>query len=63
MKKQVKIRQATKQGYILCNVGGVFNASYPDSKLRRARVIGGGEVAPTIQCDGNNILRIEENEK
>ena len=60
--KQVKIRQATKLGYIKCNVGGVFNAAYPDSKLRRARVIDNGEVAPTIQCDGNSILRIETDE-
>ena len=60
MKKQVKIRQATKQGYILCNVGGVFNAQYPESDLRRGRVIDNGEVAPTIQCNENGILRIED---
>lgn len=33
----LKIPQATKQGYIECPVGGVFDASYPDSELRRER--------------------------
>lgn len=41
-KEKVKIRQATKQGWIECEVGGVADLSYPDSKLRRGRVQGGG---------------------
>ena len=40
--QKVKIRQATKQGWIECDVGGVADLSYPDSKLRRGRVQGGG---------------------
>ena len=40
-KEKVKIRQATKQGWIECEVGGVADLSYPDSKLRRGRVQGG----------------------
>ena len=57
----VRIKQATKQGYIKCRVGGVFNGAYPTSKLRRARVINEGEVAPTIMANGNEIYRIEKN--
>lgn len=40
-KEKVKIRQATKQGWIECDVGGVADLSFPDSKLRRGRVQGG----------------------
>lgn len=36
------IPQAVKRGYISCNPWGVFDMSYPKSKLRRARVQGGG---------------------
>lgn len=36
--KTVKIPQATKKGYIECEVGGVADLSYPDSKTRRGRV-------------------------
>lgn len=39
----IKIRQATKKGYI-----EVFDCSYPTSKLRRGRVVQGGAIIPTI---------------
>ena len=35
---KVAIKQATKQGYIECELGGVADLSYPSSKLRRGRV-------------------------
>lgn len=38
----LKIRQATKKGYIEVYPKGVFDCSYPTSKLRRGRVIQGG---------------------
>jgi len=41
MAEKIKIRQATKQGWIECEIGGVADLSYPDSKLRRGRVQGG----------------------
>lgn len=44
MNEQIKIRikQATKTGYIeMCN-GGICDVSYPESKYRRGRVQGGG---------------------
>lgn len=57
-KKQVKtiaddnsglnIHQATKTGYIFCPVKGLFDSSYPKSKLRRGRVQGGGQICPTL---------------
>ena len=58
----VKIKQATKQGWILCEVGGVADLSYPKSKLRRGRVQGGGQISPTItsSCGIYRIERIED---
>lgn len=40
----VNVRQATKKGYIECDteIGGLFDSSYPTSKIRRGRVQGGG---------------------
>lgn len=38
--EKVKIRQATKKGYIECEAGGVTDFSYPISELRRGRVQG-----------------------
>ena len=43
MEKVIYIKQATKKGYIACKNGGVFDCSYPTSKLRRGRVQGGGK--------------------
>lgn len=42
------IPQATKQGYIEIEEGGVFDAAYPESTTRRGRVQEGGKVAPTL---------------
>ena len=39
---RIGIKQATKKGYIEMKVGGVADFSYPESKYRRGRVIGGG---------------------
>lgn len=54
----IKIRQATKQGYIELEPGGVADLSFPDSKTRRGRVVQGGNVCPTLQCEGD-ICRLE----
>lgn len=48
---RIGIRQATKKGYIEMHVGGVADFSYPESKYRRGRVIGGG-ISPTITTTG-----------
>ena len=56
----VKIKQATKQGYIECEVGGVADFSYPTSKLRRGRVQGNGQICPTITSESMMICKIEK---
>lgn len=49
--EQVKIRQATKQGWIPCEIGGVADLSYPDSENRRGRVIERGMICPTLTTE------------
>lgn len=56
---KVAIKQATKQGYIECEVGGVADLSYPDSKTRRGRVQDCGNTCPTITATETGICRIE----
>ena len=53
------IPQATKEGYAVVPEGGVFDASYPDSKTLRGRVQEGGTVSPTIMASQNELLRYE----
>lgn len=55
----VLIRQATKQGYIECEIDGVADLSYPTSNERRGRVIDRGTVSPTIQTSSPDIAKIE----
>ena len=57
---KVLIKQATKQGYAECELGGVADLSYPDSKTRRGRVQEGGNVSPALTVtDLGGINRIE----
>ena len=58
-KETIMIKQATKDGYIECDVGGVADLSFPDSDTRRGRVIDKGNTCPTIQTEGE-ICRIEK---
>lgn len=54
---EVIIKQATKSGYIPCEIGGVVDMSYPDSQTRRGRVIDNGRVCPTLTTENiPNIL-------
>lgn len=57
----VRIKQATKEGYIECNIGGIADLSYPSSKTRRGRVQDKGNVAPTLMAGNSEICRIERN--
>lgn len=58
---RVMIKQATKQGYIECEVGGIFDGSYPDSETRRGRVQENGNISPTLTADGSeNLYRVEK---
>ena len=58
--EKVKIKQATKQGYIECEVGGVADFSYPDSETRRGRVQDNGNTCPTLTAESQEICRIEQ---
>ena len=49
--KKIKIKQATKQGFIECEIGGVFCSEYPTSELRRGRVIENGQISPTLTTE------------
>ena len=60
---KVAIKQATKQGYIECEIGGVADLSYPDSKTRRGRVQDNGNTSPTITATETGICRIEPKER
>lgn len=44
----VKVKNATKQGYALVHEGGVLSLSQPNSKTRRGRVIDDGNTSPTL---------------
>lgn len=59
LSETIRIKQATKQGWIECEVGGVADFSYPTSKLRRGRVQGKGQISPTITSEGNGISKVE----
>ena len=56
---KVAIKQATKQRYIECEIGGVADLSYPDSKTRRGRVQDDGNISPTITATETGICKIE----
>lgn len=49
--KVVGIRQATKEGFIPCKIGGVADLNYPESNTRRGRVIENGEICPTLTTE------------
>ena len=55
----VKIPQATKQGYAECEIGGVADLSYPNSKTRRGRVQNRGNISPTITATETGVCKIE----
>lgn len=48
----LRIPQATKQGYVEVQHGGLFDMSCPESKTRRGRVQEGGKVSPTLMASG-----------
>ena len=51
----VLIKQATKSGSIECEVGGCFDASYPESQTRRGRVQDNGNTCPTFGYANSHI--------
>ena len=59
MRERVRIKQATKQGWIYCDVGGVFKGGYETNNTTRGRVINDGHTCPTITTL-QNLYRIEK---
>lgn len=53
------IPQATGEGYILMEVGGVCDLSYPDSNTRRGRVQEGGTVCPAILANQAELVVVQ----
>lgn len=59
---KIAIKQATKKGYIECDIGGVADLSFPESKTRRGRVQDDGHTSPTITATETGVCRIESTE-
>lgn len=53
----IEIPQATKEGAIQMEIGGVADLSYPTSKTRRGRVQDKGTISPALTCHTENTLR------
>ena len=53
------IREATKQGYAIAEVGDSVNLEQPNSKTRRGRV-GRGGVCNTLTCSCNQAVFIDD---
>lgn len=60
VEEKIKIKQATKEGYIEMNNGGVADMSYPNSNTRRGRVQNNGECCPTLTAQNNEICKIDK---
>lgn len=50
----IKVKEATKQGYAIANIGDSINFSFPNSKLRRGRV--GKNIANTLDTSCNQAV-------
>ena len=59
LEPKVLIPQSTQKGYIECNIPGVCDLTYPNSKTRRGRVQDGGETCPTLMGGTQDICAIE----
>lgn len=55
----IGIKQATKKGYIECELPGVADLSFPNSKTRRRRVESNGQIVPTLTAAEGGIRYIE----
>lgn len=57
---QIKIREATKKGFVSAGIGDSVNLSMPNSKTRRGRV--GKAIANTLdtQCNQGVVISVED---
>lgn len=55
----MKVKNATKMGYLEVTEGGCFDLAFPGSDKRRGRVIGGGYITPTLDtgCQVGVVMR------
>ena len=44
----MRVKNATKKGFLEVPRGGCFSIAFPDSKKRRGRVIDNGNISPTL---------------
>ena len=58
----MKIKNATKQGFIECPAGGCFDGQFPDSNDRRGRVQENGNVTPTLTATASQEIYYNEDE-
>lgn len=58
-KEVIGIKQATKKGYIECELPGCADLSYPSSTTRRGRVQDNGQTSPTITATETGVHYIE----
>ena len=56
---KIRIKQATKKGYIEMENGGVADFSYPTSQMRRGRVQEGGRISPTIMSSNSGVCKVD----
>lgn len=56
---KLRIPQASSKGYAEVGVGGCFDWSYPESKTRRGRIQGGGDICPTLTAGEPEIYVFE----
>lgn len=59
----IRIPQATKQGYVEMEAGGVADLSFPNSTTRRGRVQDGGNICPTITDESNGLCKVDVDDK
>ena len=57
---KIRVRQATKKGYIEMNPCGICDLSYPNSKTRRGRIQGGGKICPTLTASVQGLVYFDE---
>lgn len=60
--KKAIIKQATKKGFIELKSNGVVSLAFPTSEGRRGRVIGGGDICPTLTCVSSDIYKFIDGE-
>lgn len=57
---KIRVKQATKLGYIEMDPCGICDVSYPTSKTRRGRIQGGGKICPTLTASVQGLLYFDK---